>query len=83
MAPKPKRSWTDVQMAIMTISLAAALGLWNLFAGPVQRRQSRQEQPAAPRPGAVPKVPRRQRDRCAAVEGDRPALSKRTWTWSL
>lgn len=34
MAPKPKRSWFDVQMAIMTISMASVLGLWNLIAGP-------------------------------------------------
>jgi len=34
MAPKPKRSWFDVQMALMTISMVSVLGLWNLFAGP-------------------------------------------------
>lgn len=34
MAPKVKRSWFDTQIAILTISMAAVLGLWNLFAGP-------------------------------------------------
>jgi hypothetical protein len=34
MAPKPKRSWFDVQMVLMTISMVSVLGLWNLFAGP-------------------------------------------------
>ena len=34
MAPKSKgRSWIDIQIAIITISLALVLGLWNLFAG--------------------------------------------------
>lgn len=34
MAPKSKgRSWIDIQIAIITISLAFVLGLWNLFAG--------------------------------------------------
>jgi hypothetical protein len=34
MTPKAKRSWFDTQMVIITISMAAVLGLWNLFAGP-------------------------------------------------
>jgi len=41
MAPKSKRSWFDVQMAIMTIAMAAVLGLWNLFAGPDRETASR------------------------------------------
>ena len=34
MAPKSRRTWFDVQLAILTIAMAAVLGLWNLFAGP-------------------------------------------------
>ena len=34
MAPKAKRSWFDIQIVIMTISMAVVLALWNLFAGP-------------------------------------------------
>ena len=34
MAPKSKRSWFDIQMTIMAISMASVLGLWNLFAEP-------------------------------------------------
>lgn len=34
MAPKSKRSWFDVQMTVLTVSIASILGLWNLFAGP-------------------------------------------------
>ena len=34
MAPKAKRSWFDIQVVIMTLSMASVLGLWNLFAGP-------------------------------------------------
>lgn len=35
MASKPKgQSWFDIQMAIMTISMALVMVFWNLFAGP-------------------------------------------------
>ncbi len=31
--PAP-RKWTDVQMTIAAVSMAAVLGFWNMFAGP-------------------------------------------------
>lgn len=35
MANKPiTRNWNDIQIVIVTISMALTLGLWNLFAGP-------------------------------------------------
>ena len=57
MAPKPKRSWTDVQMAIMTISMASVLGLWNLFAGPDREsaaKKAAEAQAAPPEPAEAP-----------------------------
>jgi hypothetical protein len=29
-----KRTWFDVQIAILTVAMTAVLGLWNIFAGP-------------------------------------------------
>jgi hypothetical protein len=65
MAPKPKRSWFDVQMTIMTVSMASALGLWNLFAGPdretalrkAAEAQASQPEPAAAELPPTPEVP--------------------------
>ena len=59
MAPKPKRSWTDVQMTIMTISMASVLGLWNLFAGPDREsavKKAAEAQAAPPEPAEAPPV---------------------------
>jgi hypothetical protein len=60
MAPKPKRSWFDVQMALMTISMASVLGLWNLFAGPDREaalRKAAEEQASQPEPLEPPPTP--------------------------
>jgi hypothetical protein len=57
MAPKPKRSWFDIQMAIMTISMASVLGLWNLFAGPDREtalRKAAEAQASQPEPVDAP-----------------------------
>ena len=57
MAPKPKRSWFDIQMAIMTISMASVLGLWNLFAGPDREtalRKAAEAQASQPEPVEAP-----------------------------
>ncbi len=57
MAPKSKRSWFDVQMAIMTISMASVLGLWNLFAGPDREtalRKAAEAQASQPEPVEAP-----------------------------
>ena len=57
MAPKPKRSWFDIQMAIMTIAMASALGLWNLFAGPDREtalRKAAEAQVSQPEPVVAP-----------------------------
>lgn len=65
MAPKPKRSWFDIQMTIMTISMASALGLWNLFAGPDREaalRKAAEIQASQPEPAGLsptPEVPMR------------------------
>ena len=66
MAPKPKRSWTDVQMAIMTISMASVLGLWNLFAGP-DRESAAKKASASPEPAEAPSVPESAPVRIAAA----------------
>jgi hypothetical protein len=60
MASKPKRSWFDVQMTIMTVSMASALGLWNLFAGPDREtalRKAVEAQAARPEPVELPPTP--------------------------
>ena len=60
MAPKPKRSWFDIQMAIMTISMASVLGLWNLFAGPDREtalRKAAEAQASQPEPVEAPPTP--------------------------
>jgi hypothetical protein len=60
MAPKPKRSWFDVQMTIMTVSMASALGLWNLFAGPDREtalRKAAEAQASQPEPVELPSTP--------------------------
>ena len=60
MPPKPKRSWFDVQMTIMTISMASALGLWNLFAGPDREtalRKAAEAQASQPEPVELPPTP--------------------------
>lgn len=60
MAPRPKRSWFDVQMAIMTVSMASALGLWNLFAGPDRAaalRKAAEAQAIPPEPVELPPSP--------------------------
>ena len=57
MAPKSKRNWADVQMAIMTISMASVLGLWNLFAGPDREtalRKAVEAQASQPEPVESP-----------------------------
>lgn len=58
MASKPaSRSWTDVQIALVAMSMAATLGLWNLFAGPdlAKARESAQEPVITP-PAEIPVV---------------------------
>lgn len=70
MAPKPKRSWTDVQMAIMTISMASVLGLWNLFAGPDREsalKKAAEAQALPPEPVQAPPVPESAPVRIAAA----------------
>jgi hypothetical protein len=60
MATKPKRSWFDIQMAIMTISMASALGLWNLFAGPDREtalRKAAEAQASQPEPVVASPTP--------------------------
>jgi hypothetical protein len=60
MAPKPKRSWFDIQMTIMTVSMASALGLWNLFAGPDREtalRKAAEAQASQPEPVQLPPTP--------------------------
>ena len=60
MPPKPKRSWSDVQIAIMTVSMASALGLWNLFAGPDREtalKKALEAQASQPEPVALPPTP--------------------------
>ena len=60
MATKPKRKWTDVQLAIMTLSMASVLGLWNLFAGPDRESAAKkvaEAQSAPPEPVEAPSVP--------------------------
>lgn len=60
MAPKPKRNWFDVQMAIMTVSMASALGLWNLFAGPDREtalRKAAEAQASQPEPIELEPMP--------------------------
>ena len=47
MAPKTQRSWSDVQTAIATASIVTTLGLWNLFATPVQKPKAQTDQPPA------------------------------------
>ena len=59
MAPKAKKSWFDVQTAIMTISMAAVLVLWNLFAGPDREaalRKAAEELANQPEPVVAPPV---------------------------
>ena len=51
MANKPaSRNWSDVQIALATLAMAATLGLWNLFAEPdlVKAEASAQEPPVPP-----------------------------------
>ena len=70
MAPKPKRSWTDVQMAIMTVSMASVLGLWNLFAGPDREsaaKKAAEAQASPPEPVQAPSVPESAPVRIAAA----------------
>jgi hypothetical protein len=59
MPPKPKRSWFDIQMTIMTVSMASALGLWNLFAGPDRAAAFRKaaEAQASPEPVELSPTP--------------------------
>ena len=60
MATKPKRKWTDVQLAIMTLSMASVLGLWNLFAGPDREtalRKAAEAQASQPEPVEAPPTP--------------------------
>lgn len=60
MAPKPKRSWIDVQITIMTVAMASALGLWNLFAGPDRAaalRKAAEAQADQPEPVVAPPTP--------------------------
>jgi len=50
MPPKPKlHNWNDVQIMLATISIAATLGLWNVFAEPVKTVTAQvQDEPVAP-----------------------------------
>jgi hypothetical protein len=60
MPPKPKRSWFDIQMTIMTVSMASALGLWNLFASPDREAALRKAVEALaiqPEPVELPPTP--------------------------
>jgi len=60
MTPKPKRNWIDVQMALMTISMASVLGLWNLFANldrETALRKAAEEQASQPDPVESPPPP--------------------------
>ena len=60
MTPRPKRSWTDIQIAIMTVSMAFVLGLWNLFAGPDREtalRKATEAQASQPEPIVPPPTP--------------------------
>ena len=60
MAPKTKRSWVDIQLAIMTISMASVLVLWNLFAGPDRQtalRKAAEAQTSQPEPVVAPPTP--------------------------
>jgi hypothetical protein len=52
MPPKPKlRNWNDVQIMLATISIAATLGLWNVFAEPVKTVTAQvQDEPVTPPP---------------------------------
>ena len=57
MVPRSKRSWSEVQMAIMTVSMASVLGLWNLFAGPNREtalRKAAEAQASQPEPVVLP-----------------------------
>jgi hypothetical protein len=57
MTPKPKRSWFDIQLTLMAVSLASALGLWNLFAGPDREtalRKAVEAQASQPDPVLAP-----------------------------
>jgi uncharacterized membrane protein YgcG len=60
MAGRPAaRSWNDIQMIIATASMAATLGLWNLFAGPdraaaLQRAREEAEEKAKAELAATP-----------------------------
>ena len=47
--PAPKK-WSDIQVAIATISMASTLVFWNMFAGPdrVSAAKRTQEQAAIP-----------------------------------
>ena len=59
MPPKPKlRNWNDVQIMLATISIAATLGLWNLFAEPVKTVTAQvQDEPVTPPPTEEPPTP--------------------------
>src|SRR5512143_997904 len=60
MANKPaSRNWNDVQIALVAMSMAATLGLWNLFAEPdlVKARESAALEPVTPPPAEMPVVP--------------------------
>jgi len=51
MPPKNKsRNWNDVQIAIATVSVAATLGLWNLFAEPPKIVTAQAADPVIPPP---------------------------------
>ena len=57
MANKPaSRNWNDVQIALVAMSMAATLGLWNLFAEPdlAKANESAREPVVTPPPAEIP-----------------------------
>jgi hypothetical protein len=49
MASKTRnRNWYDVETAIATVAIVGTLGLWNLFASPVQKPKPQPAQPLPP-----------------------------------
>ncbi len=49
MPAKPNtRNWNDVQTAIAAVAIAGTLGLWNVFAAPVEKVAAATDEPVIP-----------------------------------